>query len=119
MTSILSRWRRPWPHGRGVTAQGRLISDLLDHSRIVAGKVELRRAPIDLLSVAEAALVGVRAAASAKDIDVQLTRDGSPCIVLGDFDRMQQVLWNLFLNAVKFTPRAARCTSPWAASSIK
>ena len=90
--------------GRGVTAQGRLISDLLDHSRIVAGKVELRRAPIDLLSVAEAALVGVRAAASAKDIDLQLTRDGSPCIVLGDFDRMQQVLWNLFLNAVKFTP---------------
>ncbi len=88
---------------RGVTAQGRLISDLLDHSRLVAGKVELRRAPIDLLAVAEAALVGVRAAAEAKDIDVQLTRDGSPCIVLGDFDRMQQVLWNLFLNAIKFT----------------
>jgi two-component system CheB/CheR fusion protein len=89
---------------RGVAAQGRLISDLLDHSRLVAGKVELRRAPIDLLTVAEAALVGVRAAAEAKDIDVQLTRDGSPCIVLGDFDRMQQVFWNLFLNAVKFTP---------------
>jgi two-component system, chemotaxis family, CheB/CheR fusion protein len=90
--------------GRGVTAQGRLISDLLDHSRIVAGKVELRRVPIDLRSVAEAALVGVRAAASAKDIDLRLTSDGSPCVVLGDFDRMQQVLWNLFLNAVKFTP---------------
>jgi two-component system CheB/CheR fusion protein len=90
--------------GRGVSAQGRLISDLLDHSRIIAGKVELRRAPIDLVTVAEAALVGVRAAASAKDLDVQLTRDGEPCVVLGDFDRMQQVLWNLFLNAVKFTP---------------
>jgi signal transduction histidine kinase/ActR/RegA family two-component response regulator len=89
---------------RGVTAQGRLISDLLDYSRLVAGKVELQRAPIDLLVVAEAALVGVRAAAEAKDIDVRLTRDGSPCIVLGDFDRMQQVLWNLFLNAIKFTP---------------
>ena len=55
--------------GRGVAAQGRLISDLLDHSRIVTGKVELQRAPIDLLTVAEAALVGVRAAAEAKDID--------------------------------------------------
>jgi two-component system CheB/CheR fusion protein len=90
--------------GRGVTAQGRLISDLLDHSRIVAGKVELQRKPIDLLAVADAALVGVQAAASAKDIDIQVARGGSACVVLGDFDRMQQVLWNLFLNAIKFTP---------------
>jgi two-component system CheB/CheR fusion protein len=90
--------------GRGVTAQGRLISDLLDHSRLVAGKVELRPEPIDLVAVAEAAVVGLRAAAEAKDIDVQVTPDGSPCIVLGDFDRMQQVLWNLLLNAVNFTP---------------
>lgn len=90
--------------GRGVAAQGRLIADLLDHSSIVAGKLELRRAPVDLFAVAEAALVGVRAAAEAKDIRVQLQQDGSPCVVLGDFDRMQQILWNLFLNAVKFTP---------------
>jgi two-component system CheB/CheR fusion protein len=91
--------------GRGVTAQGRLISDLLDYSRLVAGKVELQRAPIDLLAIADAALVGVRAAAEAKEVDVRLTRDGLPCTVLGDADRMQQVLWNLFLNAIKFTPR--------------
>jgi len=90
--------------GRGVTAQGRLISDLLDHSQIVAGKVELRRAPIDLLAVAEAALVGIRAAAEAKDIKLRFADDCMPCVVLGDFDRMQQVFWNLFLNAVKFTP---------------
>jgi two-component system, chemotaxis family, CheB/CheR fusion protein len=91
--------------GRGVAAQGRLISDLLDHSRIVTGKVELQRAPIDLLAVAEAALMGVRAAAEAKDIDLQLRGDHVTSVVLGDADRMQQVLWNLFLNAVKFTPR--------------
>ena len=60
--------------GRGVTAQGRLISDLLDHSRIVTGKVELRRGPIDLMLVAEAALVGIRAAAEAKDIRPALRR---------------------------------------------
>jgi two-component system CheB/CheR fusion protein len=90
--------------GRGVTAQGRLISDLLDHSRVVAGKVQLRRAPVDLAAVAEAALMGVRAAASAKDLDIKLTQEDLPCVVLGDFDRMQQIMWNLFLNAVKFTP---------------
>ena len=90
---------------RGVAAQGRLISDLLDHSRLVTGKVELQRTPIDLLDVAEAALTGVRAAAEAKDIDLHLRGDRATSVVLGDFDRMQQVLWNLFLNAVKFTPR--------------
>lgn len=89
---------------RAVTAQGRLIADLLDHSSVVAGKLELRRTPIDLFAVAEAALVGVRGAAAAKDIDLQLKQNGAHCVVLGDFDRMQQVLWNLFLNAVKFTP---------------
>ena len=94
--------------GRGVTAQGRLISDLLDHSRLVTGKVELQRAPIDLLTVAEAALVGVRAAAEAKDIDLELSGDRAASIVLGDSDRMQQVLWNLFFNAVKFTPPGGR-----------
>jgi two-component system, chemotaxis family, CheB/CheR fusion protein len=94
--------------GRGVTAQGRLISDLLDHSRFVTGNVELQRAPIDLLTVAETALVGVRAAAQAKDIDIQLSGNRATSIVLGDSDRMQQVLWNLFLNAVKFTPCGGR-----------
>jgi two-component system CheB/CheR fusion protein len=94
--------------GRGVTAQGRLISDLLDHSRLAAGKVELQRAPIDLLVVAEAALMGVRAAAEAKDIHLQLSGNPATSIVLGDADRMQQVLWNLFLNAVKFTPSGGR-----------
>jgi two-component system CheB/CheR fusion protein len=90
--------------GRGVRAQGRLISDLLDHSRIITGKVELSRMPLDLLVVAEAALVSVRAAAQAKDIELQLSGDPATSVVLGDADRLQQVFWNLFLNAVKFTP---------------
>jgi two-component system, chemotaxis family, CheB/CheR fusion protein len=91
--------------GRGVAAQTRLVSDLLDHSRIAAGKVELQRAAIDLVTIAEAALMGVRAAADAKDIDIALSGNHTASIVLGDGDRMQQVLWNLFFNAVKFTPR--------------
>lgn len=93
---------------RGVTAQGRLISDLLDHSRMVTGKVELQRGPIDLVTLAENALVGVRAAAKAKDLTISLSGDRSTSVVLGDADRMQQVLWNLFLNAIKFTPQGGR-----------
>ena len=95
---------------RGVKTQGRLIADLLDHARILSGKVKLSRAPIDLLTVAEAAIEGVRAAAEAKDITIELSGEHAASIVLGDFDRMQQVLWNLFFNAVKFTPRGGRVT---------
>jgi two-component system, chemotaxis family, CheB/CheR fusion protein len=94
--------------GRGVTAQGRLISDLLDHSRLVTGKVELRRGPIDMLTVAESALEAVRGPAEAKDIGLELSGDRGVNIVLGDSDRMQQVLWNLLFNAVKFTPPGGR-----------
>src|SRR4029079_11494502 len=90
--------------GRGVTAQGRLISDLLDHSRLVTGKVELQRGPVDMMIAAESALLGVRAAAEAKDIGLELRGERGTSLVLGDNDRLQQVLWNLFFNAVKFTP---------------
>src|SRR4029079_12851593 len=72
------------------------------------GKVEIARAPIDLLVIAEATLISVQAAAAAKDIDLQLSGDPATSVVLGDADRMQQVFWNLFLNAVKFTPRGGR-----------
>jgi len=93
---------------RGVKAQSRLIADLLDHSRIVTGKVQLARVPIDLVALAEATLESVRAAAEAKDILLEVSGDHGASVVLGDPDRMQQVLWNLFSNAVKFTPRGGR-----------
>ena len=93
---------------RGIKAQSRLIADLLDHSRIVTGKVQISRRLVDLATVAEAAVESVRAAAEAKDIALELWRDPRATIVLGDPDRLQQVLWNLLSNAVKFTPRCGR-----------
>jgi two-component system, chemotaxis family, CheB/CheR fusion protein len=98
---------------RGVKTQSRLIADLLDHARILSGKVRLSRSPLDLRAVAEAAVEGVRAAAEAKDITIEVSGEHASSIVLGDFDRLQQVLWNLFFNAVKFTPRGGR-VSVWS-----
>jgi two-component system CheB/CheR fusion protein len=93
---------------RSVTAQDRLIADLLDHSRVVTGNLQLSRRPLALFAVAEAAIDSVRAAAEAKDIELELSGDRAASVILGDPDRMQQVLWNLFFNAVKFTPRQGR-----------
>jgi two-component system, chemotaxis family, CheB/CheR fusion protein len=93
---------------RSVTAQDRLIADLLDHSRVVTGNLQLSRRPLALFAVAEAAIESVRAAAEAKDIELDLSGDRAASVILGDPDRMQQVLWNLFFNAVKFTPRHGR-----------
>jgi two-component system CheB/CheR fusion protein len=93
---------------RSVTTQDRLIADLLDHSRVVTGNLQLTRRPLALFAVAEAAIDSVRAAAEAKDIELELSGDRAASVILGDPDRMQQVLWNLFFNAVKFTPRQGR-----------
>ena len=90
---------------RSVKAQGRLLSDLLDHSRFATGGLHLERTPVDLVNIAQAALESVRASAEVKGVELELTGRRAVSIVLGDPDRLQQVMWNLFFNAVKFTPR--------------
>jgi len=98
---------------RNANAQVQLIDDLLDVSRIITGKMRLRKMrltvqPVDLRAVVEAALDTVRPAAEAKGIRVQSVLDPRAAPITGDPDRLQQVVWNLIMNAVKFTPRGGR-----------
>jgi PAS domain S-box-containing protein len=89
---------------RNAEAQTRLINDLLDVSRIVTGKLRLNIAPIELASVIQAAADSVRPAAEARGVRLGLHLCEGSAEVAGDADRLQQVVWNLISNAVKFTP---------------
>jgi signal transduction histidine kinase len=88
---------------RAAKAQSQLVNDLLDVSRILAGKLELDKKPVDLNAVMEAALDTIRPAVDAKAqrLEAQLLPG---VIIAGDPNRLQQVFWNLLSNAVKFVP---------------
>ncbi|HET8645515.1 MAG TPA: ATP-binding protein, partial [Vicinamibacteria bacterium] len=97
---------------RAVRAQTRLIQDLLDYSRIAAGKLQLSLGIVDLGAVAQAAFDALRAPAVAKGVALELSRGDTAGVVLADADRMQQVVWNLVSNALEFTPSGGRvCAS--------
>ena len=93
---------------RNARAQVRLIEDLLDISRIVSGKLELKVSAVDLVPTVQSALDVIRPAAEAKGIALAADLPESPCLVSGDADRLQQVLVNLLSNGVKFTPNEGR-----------
>ena len=93
---------------RNATVQAQLIEDLLDISRIISGKMRLEVAPVDLVAVVESALEVVRPAADAKGVILRPVLDSSASHVTGDAARLQQVVWNLLANAVKFTPKGGR-----------
>jgi CheY-like chemotaxis protein/nitrogen-specific signal transduction histidine kinase len=90
---------------RSANAQNQLISDLLDVARIISGQLRFETCMVDLNQVIEAATETVRPAADAKGIDLQLTLDSETGLVSGDPTRLQQIIWNLLTNAVKFTSR--------------
>jgi PAS domain S-box-containing protein len=90
---------------RNAFAQSQLVSDLLDVSRIITGKLHVERRPLDLMSVIEATLETVRPAADAKEIVLRATLRPEAAFVVGDQARLQQVVWNLLSNAIKFAPR--------------
>ena len=92
---------------RNARMQARLVEDMLDLARIEQGKLVLSVGPLELVRVVEAAIDAVRPAADAKQIRLQPVLDSHATIV-GDADRLQQVVWNLLSNAIKFTPRGGR-----------
>src|SRR5262249_37880825 len=93
---------------RSAKAQLKIIEDLLDSARIITGKLRIEPEPIDLVPALEAALDTARSAAEAKGVTLIANFSPAPEETLGDSTRLQQVLWNLLTNAVKFTPEGGR-----------
>jgi signal transduction histidine kinase len=92
---------------RNARVQARLIEDLLDLSRIEQGRLVLSVGPVEMVKVVEAAIETVRPACDAKGLRLQPVLDSHATIV-GDPDRLQQIVWNLLSNAMKFTPKGGR-----------
>ena len=91
---------------RNARLQARLIDDLLDISRIVSGKLRLEWEVVDLCQVVEAAAETVRGSAAEKGVRLEVESPEAPLVVRGASVRLQQIVWNLLANAVKFTPPA-------------
>lgn len=95
---------------RNARAQAQLIEDLLDMSSIASGKVRLELLPLSPVAIASAAIDTVRPAAEARQINVTTEFDNTAGMVSGDASRLQQIIWNLLTNAIKFTPAGGSVT---------
>ncbi|MDZ7965346.1 MAG: response regulator [Nostoc sp. DedSLP03] len=93
---------------RNAISQMQLIEDILDVSRIIRGQLRLNVSAVNLLTVMEAALEAVRPLAEPKEIQLNTLLDTSIGSVYGDPARLQQIVWNLLTNAIKFTPKGGR-----------
>ena len=95
---------------RNARAQAQLIEDLLDMSSIASGKVRLELLPLSPSAIATAAIDTVRPAAEARSISLTTEFDSAAGMVSGDASRLQQIIWNLLTNAIKFTPEGGMVT---------
>lgn len=93
---------------RNARLQTLTVSDLLDMSGILSGKLRLKISPVDVRSALTAAIAAISPAALAKNIELPSSLEGSVGLITGDSDRLQQVFWNLLSNAVKFTDNGGR-----------
>lgn len=90
---------------RNVRAQARLIDDLIDISQVITGKLQIRQEVIDPVQVVSAAIESIRPSAEAKTIQLRFASDPQQPWISADPGRLQQMVWNLLTNAVKFTPK--------------
>jgi PAS domain S-box-containing protein len=106
---------------RNADAMTQLIEDLLDMSRVISGKLRLEAQRVDSASVAEAAVESVRPVALTKGVEIVTRFAAQAPIIVADPTRLQQIVWNLVNNAVKFTPKGGRVTvaSRQAGSSLE
>jgi PAS domain S-box-containing protein len=93
---------------RNAMNQSQLIADILDTQRLAAGKLRLSLQEVDPAKVIESAIESVRPMAITKEIEISAVLDTETGPIVGDPDRLQQILWNLLSNAVKFTPKQGR-----------
>ena len=93
---------------RNAQSQAQLISDVLDVSRVITGRLRLQLQPTVVSRVVRDAMDTIRPAADAKEIELSLRVEGEPPRLNGDAERLRQVFWNLLSNAVKFTPAGGR-----------
>ncbi len=91
---------------RSTRLQARLVDDLLDASKIVAGKLQVDKTPVALPPIVAAAVDALRPEANAKGVELRARLEAAPALVLGDAERLQQIALNLIANAIKFTPSA-------------
>jgi signal transduction histidine kinase len=91
---------------RNTEALTRLVEDLLDVSNIIKGRIQPRTALVDLRDVAAQAIATVMPAAEAKGVHLRTILGGDAALIVGDRDRVLQIIWNLLSNAVRFTPPA-------------
>jgi PAS domain S-box-containing protein len=95
---------------QGASAQAQLIEDVLDVSRITSGKFTFERRPVDLAALAHAAITALHPTAAARRIEILTSFPPALPQVAGDEGRLQQVIWNLVSNALKFTPKGGSVT---------
>jgi CheY-like chemotaxis protein/anti-sigma regulatory factor (Ser/Thr protein kinase) len=103
--------------GRSASALAHMIDDLLDSSRILMGTIRITPQPVDLIAVVQAALETLRPEAAAKHVQLAFEAAPGDRTVSGDPGRLQQVIWNLVANAVKFTPEGGRVDVSFTSSA--
>ncbi|MGI8733842.1 MAG: sensor histidine kinase [Pyrinomonadaceae bacterium] len=93
---------------RNARSQAAIIDDILDVSRIITGKLNIDSRTVDIAPIVHTAVDTLRPAATAKEIKVSVSLEQTRGFVIGDPDRLQQIVWNLISNAIKFTPSGGR-----------